>query len=74
MKNILFLLMSSLIFSCSSQKDITEFIQLSHNNVMVITGDKLVLTLIPTSKKRKKPVIVKIVRNGEYYDNKLKFH
>jgi hypothetical protein len=39
-------------------------------NAVVIGGDKLTITLIPTHKKRKRPVIVKIFRKGEYFDNK----
>ncbi|WP_439480393.1 hypothetical protein [Chryseobacterium aquaticum] len=56
--------------SCSLQKNATEFIQFNHNNVMVIAGDKLTITLIPTQKKRKRPVIVKISRNDVQFDNK----
>ncbi len=39
--------------SCSLQKNATEFIQFNHNNVMVIAGDKLTITLIPTQKREK---------------------
>lgn len=37
---------------------------------MVIAGDKLTVTLIPTGKNRKRPVIVKIFRKGETFDRK----
>lgn len=52
MKNILLISIFSVIFSCSSKKNITEFIQLSHDNIMLIGGDKLTITLIPTTKKK----------------------
>ncbi len=58
------------MFSCSSKKNITEFIQLSHDNIMVIGGNKLTITLIPTTKKSKRSVTVKIFKNGENYDRK----
>lgn len=65
MKNILLISIFSVIFSCSSKKNITEFIQLSHDNIMLIGGDKLTITLIPTTKKSKRSVTVKIFKNGE---------
>lgn len=51
-------------------KNVREYIQLKHENVMVVKGDKLIITLIPTMSKRKKSVIVKILRNNEQYDNR----
>ena len=66
-----FILICFVIFlnSCATNIN-SEFIQFDHMNAVVIGGDKLTITLIPTNKNRKRPVIVKIFRKGEYFDNK----
>lgn len=69
MKKIVVLFLFCL-FSCASQKDKDEFIQFTHVNSAVVGGDGLTVILIPTEKHRKRPVIVKILRKGEYYDHK----
>ncbi|AZA48677.1 hypothetical protein EG346_11005 [Chryseobacterium carnipullorum] len=69
MKKIILLFLFCL-FSCTSQKNNDEFIQLDHLNAVVVGGDGLTVILIPTKKHRKRPVIVKIFRKGEYYDHK----
>ncbi|UWX60625.1 hypothetical protein N0B40_19835 [Chryseobacterium oranimense] len=61
---------SILLISCVSKKNTEEYIQFKHENIMVIKGDKLIITLIPTISKRKKSVIVKTLKNNEPYDNK----
>ncbi|PIF46037.1 hypothetical protein CLU96_3055 [Chryseobacterium sp. 52] len=73
MKNKIILFIISFfcfLASCYSQKNIKEFVQLNHENVMVIKGDKLKITLIPTTNNRKRSVVVKTFRNNEQYDNK----
>lgn len=68
--SIYIILCSLFLLSCTSQKNAKEYIQLKHENVMVIKGDQLFVTLIPTISKRTKPVIVKSSKNNEQYDNR----
>lgn len=70
MIRILILFLFYLLFSCTSQNNYTEFIQLNHENIMVIKGDRLTITLLPTENKRKKSVIVKTLKNNEQYENR----
>jgi len=71
MKSFLLIICSLvLLASCTVKNVNSEFIQFNHMNAVVIGGDKLTITLIPTYKKRTRPVIVKIFRRGEYFDNK----
>ncbi|WP_431609137.1 hypothetical protein [Chryseobacterium sp. 'Rf worker isolate 10'] len=67
---LLYIFTFFLLTSCTSQKNNNEYIQLNHENVMFVKGDKLTITLLPADSKRKKPVIVKILKNDQQYNNK----
>ncbi|MCW3160912.1 hypothetical protein [Chryseobacterium oryctis] len=70
MKHPLIISLLVLLTSCTIKNVNPEFIEFNHMNAVVIGGDKLVVTLIPTHKKKKRPVIVKIFRKGEFFDKK----
>jgi hypothetical protein len=69
MKSFLLICLVIFLNSCASNIN-SEFIQFNHMNAVIIGGDKLTITLIPTHKNRKRTVIVKIFSKGEYFDNK----
>lgn len=68
MKNILFILLSLLLFSCKSYRKAEEYIELRSRNSIVFTRNKIYpkIKLIPTNSKKKKNVIV--VRSTLGYD------
>lgn len=70
MKYIGLFLSAFLLTSCASQNISKESIELKHENVMVIKGDRLVIILVPTTSKRKRSVIVKTLKNNEQYDRR----
>ncbi len=69
MKSFLLICLVILLNSCVSNIN-SEFIQFDHMNALVIGGDKPTITLIPTDKNRKRSVIVKTFRKGQYFDNR----
>jgi len=69
MKSFLLICLVILLNSCASNIK-SEFIRFDHMNAVMIGGDKLTITLIPTGKNRKRSVLVKTFRKGQYFDNR----
>lgn len=70
MRSFLLICFVVVLNSCTTANINSEFIQFNHMNAVVIGGDKLTITLIPTDRNRKRSVIVKTFRKGQYFDNR----